>query len=881
MQPPLNVRFARGIAPILALLLYISIPAGAAATGPSNDSGLRAVEILSSYIDGGPASVRQNLSEHSPLRHASDSKIELLFGPVTDSRWQLDASDPEGSTIFAVDYSSGIDDLVTLELAQEDRGWMLHDIASLSTAAITDHPAPLPGTTVEPEPGRGLLHHAYLPFGFLLLGVLTGLGAMLTRSTLRVAFILIAAGAIAAGSIGLYGLFRDATSQQETATLASDIDALRDFRWRLESAEPLDLGPHRSLIEDSRTAALWAAQALLLETRESEAHDILDSLEPDDRDPYYQIVKARVEAVRGNASAAILAYERALERCPSSDALRLEVIGSCLTHGFRDRARNHLLAMEQRGSGHAAPHYVLAVLDAFDGDLDNSEKRLLTAMQLEPPSRQSLLSVPVIAHLLRRPRVAAEVRLFDLEERTWERNGPSGRPLDLSGAWRTARSGDYLLAERETAKIFLPGLASHAPPGTTLVDPSTWENLERQEILAAPDRLAKLASSPGSWLQPSSRDRLTKAVVAMEEENRWKDVDALTLELPERLETLPIDVIRARSAALQQLGRGGDAKSFAASAALAELKRPNPDAERLYGLGEMMATFHSYDIAIRLLQRAESLREGADLGNRIRQLSMNRSLQHDYEVHTTRHFEIRFPKETHISRARRIGEILEAELARIQSRLGLKEFNHCRVNLMRWNDFRMIYTQSNHILGFYDGAITVPLADVPVFPPEVVALLTHELTHAIVAEATGGKAPRWFQEAIAGRMQMLPASNAFNRYADDTMLPLALLDPVLRHSPDPELIEQAYVVSETLLRYFESIRSADVWNEMIRAFAAGMTTQQAVESVLDREFIQLDESFRSWGRSGTRVFVADEIVHYDRPDNSEWIRFSASQSRRD
>jgi hypothetical protein len=60
-----------------------------------------------------------------------------------------------------------------------------------------------------------------------------------------------------------------------------------------------------------------------------------------------------------------------------------------------------------------------------------------------------------------------------------------------------------------------------------------------------------------------------------------------------------------------------------------------------------------------------------------------------------------------------------------------------------------------------------------------------------------------------------------------------------------------------------------------------MTTQQAVESILDRDFIQLDESFRSWGRSGTRVFVTDELVHYDRPDSSEWIRFSTRQSRRD
>jgi hypothetical protein len=881
MQPPLTIRLSRTVPMIVALLLYLSIPSGAAGADPSSESELRAVEILSGYLDDGVTSVRQNLSEQSPLRQASDSRIELLLGPVTDSRWQLDASDPTGSTTFAVDYSSGIDDLVTLDLTQEDRGWMLRDITSLSVAALTDRPAALPGTPVEPALGRDHHDRSYLPFGFLLLGALAGLGAMMTRSTLRIACILIAAGAIAAGGMGVYGLFKAATSEQETTTLAYDVDELREFRWRLESADPLDLDLHRPLIEDSRTAALWTAQALLLETRDSEAHDILDSLEPDERDAYYQIVKARVEAVRGNSAAAILAYERALETSPSSDALRLEVIGSCLTHGFRDRARNHLLSMEQRISRHAAPYYVLAFLDAFDGDLDESEKRLLAAMQLEPPSRQTLLSAPVIAQILRRPRVAAEVRLFDLEERTWERNGSSGRPLELSGAWRTTRSGDYLLAERETAKIFLPRLAPHAPPGTVLVDPTTWENLERQEILSAPDRLAKLASSPGSWLQPSSRDRLTRAVVAMEEENRWKDVDALTLELPIRLETLPIDVIRARSAALQRLGRRGEAKSFAAAAALAELKRPNPDAARLYALGEMMATFHSYDIAIRLLERAESLREGADLGTRIRQLSMNRSLQHDYEVHTTRHFEIRFPRKTHPSKARRIGEILEAELARVQSRLGLKEFDHCRVNLMRWDEFRMIYTQSNHILGFYDGAITVPLADVPVFPLEVVALLTHELTHAIVAEATGGKAPRWFQEAIAGRMQMLPASNAFNRYADDTMLPLALLDPVLRHSPDPELIEQAYVVSETLLRYFESLRSENVWNEMIRAFAAGMTTEQAVESILDRDFIQLDESFRSWGRSGTRVFVTDELVHYDRPDSSEWIRFSASQSQRD
>ena len=100
--------------------------------------------------------------------------------------------------------------------------------------------------------------------------------------------------------------------------------------------------------------------------------------------------------------------------------------------------------------------------------------------------------------------------------------------------------------------------------------------------------------------------------------------------------------------------------------------------------------------------------------------------------------------------------MLEAERKRLQRWIPLTSSKVTEVHLLPFNDFRAGYSPTLEILGLYDGKIRVPLGETPNFEePFFVALLTHELAHAMIAERTGDNAPRWFHEGLAQHVQML------------------------------------------------------------------------------------------------------------------------------
>ena len=108
-------------------------------------------------------------------------------------------------------------------------------------------------------------------------------------------------------------------------------------------------------------------------------------------------------------------------------------------------------------------------------------------------------------------------------------------------------------------------------------------------------------------------------------------------------------------------------------------------------------------------------------------------------------------------RTQRLGlerEEMVAELARLQEWIPVRNFRRVIVNVVWWREFRATYTGSDAILGFYNGKITVPFAGISRYAPEVVSILTHELCHAMIAQATNDQAPRWFQEGLAQRVEM-------------------------------------------------------------------------------------------------------------------------------
>jgi hypothetical protein len=262
---------------------------------------------------------------------------------------------------------------------------------------------------------------------------------------------------------------------------------------------------------------------------------------------------------------------------------------------------------------------------------------------------------------------------------------------------------------------------------------------------------------------------------------------------------------------------------------------------------------------------------------------MNKRLATKYQTYDSGHFQIRYPDDLDQAAATYLGRILESELARMQKKAGLKEFKPVVVNIVWWHDFRSIYTGSDFILGFYQGKITLPFAGVRRMVPEVVSILSHELFHAILAQATRDQAPHWFQEGMAQRIEMVPYhANAFNMYDDQKLLAVSLLDATLRGSRDPDMITEAYIVSQTVIRFIEAKYGERGLLTMIASFREGGTTEDAIRAMTGRGIGDFDREFRAWGRAEQRVFENGEIIRYDTDDHGslQWSKASSDSGHR-
>lgn len=255
--------------------------------------------------------------------------------------------------------------------------------------------------------------------------------------------------------------------------------------------------------------------------------------------------------------------------------------------------------------------------------------------------------------------------------------------------------------------------------------------------------------------------------------------------------------------------------------------------------------------------RSEKHRPVVEL--RMKQLALRRALATTAQTITTPHFDIRHDASINPAIASRIGDLLEAELVRIREAFPPFEPRRVTVNVLRWDEFRSDITQSDHILGLYDGEILFPFAAVEQFKPSVVAVITHELTHAVLAQATGDHAPRWFQEGVASRMELADRHpNAFRDASPDTVLPVSLLDATMARNADPH----AYVVAQTFIRFLEAQHGADAIARLTSAFARGATTDEALIQVTGKPLDEINADFRQWGFHNNGDFVRTEPWPY-------------------
>ncbi|HYC92578.1 MAG TPA: basic secretory protein-like protein [Thermoanaerobaculia bacterium] len=466
---------------------------------------------------------------------------------------------------------------------------------------------------------------------------------------------------------------------------------------------------------------------------------------------------------------------------------------------------------------------------------DSTFESFRTAWQLEPKPREEL--VRQHATLLDDLRVKTLVSFHSASEPVVRSRALASQPMAWPNGAKAFVCGERLRVEIGNAAVVVPNGAALAPKDAQVVA-ATYDEQRRDALaLAEAKELLEKKGIP-------SRPVLTRAVAALVRHNRWSDVLKLTDE------DVPPELLHVRIRALLRAQRVEDARK------LAETQQTDDPLTRI-AIAEAMSNAGQWATAETLFRSISAEPQLVQI--RLRQLELRRALATNAQTIATPHFDIRHDATINPAIASRIGDLLEAELARLQLRLPKTELRRVAVNVLRWEDFSGGITLSDHILGLYDGEILFPFAAVEQFKPAVVSVITHELAHAILAQATGDNAPRWFQEGVATRMELLPRQeNAFRDTPSELVLPVTLLDAVMEKNADPN----AYVVAQTFIRFLEDRYGANAIATLAGEFANGTNSDDALTKLTGKSLEALNADFRQWGFHHNGDFVNDEPWPY-------------------
>ncbi len=849
---------------------------------PISDVERTAAQIAIDYLTRGPEAVVQQLAASSPLRKLSPSdalaEIEVRLGPPSGATWELQTVVPalkDKSAVFGISYPSGVDDAVVFDFVPEAGTFKVQNIRMLAQESKKIdffENAAIPRDTHEHPSG------SRLP---LIAGIVAALASLIaafatSKSRLVARALIATAAGMMLGSFAV--VIREkgqpppampvSVAPRETDPLMAPLLQLR--RAVASGSGDIDAAfasaPKRGACGD--VATLWRAQFDMQQMKLDDVKRTLGRYASASYVPLVEILRARRALLQGDEASSAVAYERAVNLGPGRDGLWLETAHALLALGYDERAARYLRRLTRIGSRDSGVYYTLAMYEASNHHEDDSERLLGQAWRMRPAERAELVEAGILWSILRREKTANVISLSAPAEATFASPVLATHSIVLPPGAQSRVSGEFLDVRVDQQELLIPGGAALAPAGTRVVDAGEWARTDEQQSLRDLPQLVRLPHNAALFAQPSLRLRMIHAAAALANHNRWTDLLQLTDGLSPTTDQVPPELLFLRATALQRTQRAPEAKQLVTDLTASRVLQRKRDARALIQLGESLAAFDLFDPAIKMLDKAQAIHANPVIDERLRQIEMHKQLATRYQTYNSGHFEIHYPNDMPVLSAQQIGVILESEYKRLQSWVPTPNFQPVVVNIVWWHDFRSIYTGNDFILGFYQGKITLPFAGVMVYVPEVVAILSHELCHALIAQATNDQAPRWFHEGLAQRVEMRRYhANAFNMYDDNRLLAVSLIDSVMRGSPDPDMIGEAYIESQTVIRYIESAYGHAGVAKLLAAFRNGATTEDAIRALTGDSVAAFDQHLRGWGRSGQRVFENPEPIHYDNMGN--------------
>ncbi|MFL6246994.1 MAG: basic secretory protein-like protein [Thermoanaerobaculia bacterium] len=791
-----------------------------------SDAEREAVTIVAEFLSRGPDALFEHLSPDAPLRvlprEQALAELAARTGPAAGARWTLQTvvRGRKGDVAFRVTFPSGYEDGLLFRM----KGRNVQEILTLAE----DPKARVPIPTLGPEP----LRESYL----VVAAFLALVGAFTARRSR-----LLAAMALIGAALAIAGAFHKLDFAKPAKALSfvelRDLVPLREALARGDEPRM----PRELSAGAREVASLWILQSGAM----------LKTTVPAATTPLAGIIRARLALTNDQTSAAATAFTQALAIEPLRDDVLLEAATS---FGVSQAALPFLSDPRFDESRDPRLHYARTMRAVADGDEKQARQHLRTAWTLEPIAREELIREPRLFPLLHDVGTMSMVSFYSSEEPLLRSPRLGKSPIALPAGARAFASGESLTIELRNGTLEVPGGAILAPPNVRVVA-ATYRKKEED---AAALRDAMTLLEHGGTL------RRMRAAEALADHNRWKELLQLTDDITPESTLVEPGLLVLRLRALLRANRLGDAQALANGAAVKELGARTSFPATLLSIADAMASSGAWDTARTIYGSIRSDDQKAIVATRLKQVELRRALATDGVVIATPHFDVRHDQSMNPAIASRIGDLLEGELARVRQRLGLPaaEPRRVTVNVFYWQDFSGSITGVDHIVGLYDGEILFPFAVVNQFKPELVAIITHELTHAIVAEATRDNAPRWFQEGIAERMELVPRQeNAFHETPPQLVLPLPLLDAVMGHVADASMAEQGYRVAQTFIRFLES-RHANAIPALIAAFAAGKNTDEALAALTGKSLEALNQDFREWGFANSANFENAEPFPY-------------------
>lgn len=851
-----------------------------------------AVQIAANYLSSGPQAVYDQLSSGSPLRKMPKAdalqEIEVRCGPPAGATWELQTVVPalkDQTAVFNVSYPSGADETVTMNFDVENAEFKLRDLRILAEPSSTEPIFPLLEADAAAAAAAAPVSSSNpnsLPLAAGIVASVLAISSTMTVTRKPAAARAMSAVAIGSLVFGGASAFHHMRQQQADAASARAATAEKEtyphlakllpFRRAIAAGTDVAAAAPPVALKgvSAEVAKLWNTQLDVEQMRIDNATRTLRAEPNPSQVPLAEILRGRLAFLQAKETDSVIAYEHAVNLGPGRDGLWLETSQALDTLGFSDRAEAYLKRLARIGSRDASVYYSLATLAAFHNRDEDSVAALKTAWKLKPMQREQLVGTPILWSALRKPDVINEIKLNAAAEATFASPNVSTRAIQLPPNAVPRVSGDFLHVQIGDAELAVPGGACLAPQGTQIVDAGVWSRTEDQKALADFAQLSIVSRNAGAYTQPQLRRRITRCAEALAEHNRWNDLLQLTEGLSPRSEHVPADLFFLRDLALQRVDRNEEAKNLLVDLTRSPALQRRSDPQQFVELGSMLAQLDQFDAAVKVLDKAASMKRdyAGGVDELVTKISMNKRLATSYQTFGTPHFQIHYPQDVSQPFIQQMGNILESELKREQRWVSVRDFKPVIVNVVWWRDFRSAYTGSDFILGFYQGGkLTIPFAGIPGWYPEITAIMSHELCHAIIAQATNDQAPHWFQEGLAQRVEMVQYKpNAFNMYDDDRLLSVSLLDAVLRGSPDPQMIGEAYIVAQTIIRFIESTYGQAGINTMLASYRDGATTEEAIHKLSGLSLPDFDAKLRSWGRTGTKVFENHDLIDYSQTE---------------